>query len=214
MSPLSDNQKFSFITTWLPGKSPNVTIYLYVRVTDAFLAQTLVFTNATILSPVQSVADSINKISNILSSLTTSDLHENIKILGLISKESLNMENGASQKGEACPTCSGHGTCLAEKCVCDEGWTMEDCSMPQSEFDGIIETKLEIIDKLRDSYNNMQTEEVKNFILQSLVDLTSGPRFNTDSTMTQIQEMLEKDLNIKGEGTILNEEDQKLVADL
>ena len=211
-SPITNKQKLTYTTTWLPGKEPNVTVYLHV--VDAFDAQSLASTNITVEIPSQTISEAVRKIKNIISSLSSVDLFEVLKKHIAISKQFLDIEENVLTKGAGCPECSGHGNCLENTCICDEGWALQDCSLEKDTYQEIIIAKTNAIQELIDSYNNMESDEMRGFVFHSLQALTTEPEFNDDQIITKVQDVIEKDLKLTSNDTILDQSERESVAQI
>jgi len=56
--------------------------------------------------------------------------------------------------------CAGNGECNSHgDCVCEEGWTLSDCSVAQEYFDKIIGQKKEVLSKLNETLDSLGIED-------------------------------------------------------
>jgi len=153
--------------------------------------------------------DNIKQLSDILVSLQSTDYHEMIKIISLISYQSLVLENIITPIGSGCPLCSGHGSCVDGVCICDSGWVLQNCSMSKATLQELITTKLNVIDKLQDLYVTAQSDELTDFILKSLQQITINPEFNNEQTMTKVKETLDEMIKVE---TVLTRTQREVFA--
>jgi len=92
MSPLSSSQQSPYLTTRLAGTSPNTTVILSVIATDNYGAQGIANTSVLVIVPQTSVAGSVQRITEMLSSLPSKDPYEDLKMQTQIFQYLLDIE--------------------------------------------------------------------------------------------------------------------------
>src|SRR5690606_38706144 len=112
----------------------------------------------------------LTQITGLIASLPENDPYEATRVLNLYGSEINNWQLEMTEKigkKSVCPECSGNGNCRVvestgqEVCVCNDGYTLDDCSMKQADFDMIMETKLLMMQKLNDSFSRLQEQVVE-----------------------------------------------------
>ena len=83
-------------------------------------------------------------------------------------------------EGDACD-CSGNGQCVEDRCLCNEGYILSDCSMSQEEFDEIQKLKQTILKELESSLATIGSDANREISL----NVVSGVAQNTESSSSE-----------------------------
>jgi len=212
-SPISEKQLSSHLTTWLAGISPNITVYIYLIVSDPYGAESQANASTLVIYS-GDLNDKVRRLSYLLNTVQTNDHLEIIKMISLISHQTLFLENSLAPIEPVCPLCSGHGSCTNDVCVCSPGYVLKDCSMTITTFQELIMNKFNIIYRIQELSPTAKTEELIDFILISLEELTANAHFNTERTMTEFKEILEDVVKVKDPDTVLTLSQRDSVANI
>jgi len=83
-------------------------------------------------------------------------------------------------------------------------WSMDDCSLADSDKANILSNKLDAMDKLDELFQLIPNEETKSTLLSALSGLTSNSIFNTIESLEKTQGILEKTLKLTDARTTLS----------
>jgi len=211
--PLTDIQRISFTNTYLSAKTPSQMIYVGVRVIDSLDLSAYSYTDVEVGVNEATVAEAVTKMEGLVNVISgSSNPYENARMSLLISTEIVNWEAASTENLNGCPYCSNHGTCDAElnQCRCNSGWGLPDCSLKQETFGKIVKLKENSLDIAYESYQKIQTEEMKNMLLQTLETLSSSPFFNSNETIAEMQRILDEVLA----DTLLTLEQSQIVLNI
>src|SRR5262249_55131457 len=78
----------------------------------------------------------------------------------------------------------------------------------------LLNAKLDVIQKQNQIYSIFPDPEMKNFVLNSLADLSSSITFNDLATMASIQSLMENALQLNSPTSILSQGESQVVADV
>jgi len=216
---LSTVQNLGYISTYLTAQSPSQNVSIMALVFDSFQYPSRIITNVTVVVSSSSLQESLLNMNDLLDSLSPNDPYQNLQVASHITSELANWESRIQEdieNGEgSCPKCSLHGSCPVgnNTCICDSGWTLPDCSLSQDIYDRVIVIRQEAISVLNESYNTIQTNEMREILLNSLQSFSNSPLFNTIDTLQDVQNILESTLGI-GNGTLLTEQESRIVANI
>ena len=216
---LSMVQNLGYISTLLTAQAPGQIVFILASVSDSFQYASKVSTNVTVVVKSSILQESLLNMNDLLDSLSPNDPYENFLVASHITSELSNWESKIQEVlengNELCPMCSFHGFCLADNntCICDPGWTLPDCSLPQEVFDKVIAIKETSMTVLNQTYNELQTNEIREMLLNTLESFSNSPIFNTIDTIKNVQDILETTLGI-GNGTLLTEQESRIVANI
>src|SRR5262249_43912551 len=143
---------------------------------------------------------------------------EKITVLSAIAEEQSYWEQQASNNIpiSPCPLCSGHGLCPVDltRCICDTAWSLSDCSLPSSQFNEAIDLKKEILQELQDSFQQLGKGNNTDIVYNTLVQLSNQVDFNTNETLSLTQDILENNLHITDDSTILTLQQSVAVSNI
>lgn len=131
------------ITTTLPQNVSIIAIFCL----DSFLnpsEPTWVNVTVTPNNNVSSIVENVNDVLNTLSGTP----QEKVNILTNLQTQLSDLDTNVTST--TCATgCSGHGRCgKRNRCICNQGWTLSDCSKSTNEFNTVMETKMKLLDSV------------------------------------------------------------------
>jgi len=202
----------STLDTFLSAYPTNPNAYLKAKIFDALDIRSEVSLPIQIFPiDVSTSLDTIRLILDILPSAPSS-LHA-IQACIIVGKEFSNLELGIIQAASmGCPTCSGHGKCVNQECVCDPDWTIN-CYYARSDLNEIIQLKKTLINIFSSNYASLGTSEYRRIAIQLVSDL-SNPEFNNNESMTMLQNLLKNQLAIDKPTTKLSMSEAKLMLSI
>jgi len=207
-SVLTDVQLIPYTYTFLSGATSNSIVYLKVVVTDCYGSKSDATTIAQVFPTLTTIEALLSLGYTTLGSLSNSDYFANIQLLGMLASQIADWE--ANNAPPIITSCSEHGTCPAwnaTACICDKGWTLDDCSMTQSDFDSLLNLKLEVIAMMDAMYTQIKNSDKKQFYLDFLQTLSHSSVFNSNATLAKIQARLEDITSMNDDNKILSNEE-------
>ena len=216
-TPLSSEFGFrQTIKTFLPAKRPSSLINIQLRARDTIGTESILETNVTVVSSVNSLAEVVAQAQKLLSKAIGYSLADDLTLLAIISKEISYWEGDTSNKTShiPCPNCSGKGLCPSNilRCKCESGWSLSDCSLPQTEFDSVAALKNNMLVHLQASSDKLSSENGTEIVYNSLQDITKDPEFSTNKSLSLVQSILEQNLNLTDENTTLSMDQSESVS--
>ena len=214
---ITDVQRLSYTSTYLPSSLPPANLTIKVVVTDAYDLQGSANTSVLMNPFSASTAAAISSLADLLSELSNNDPYENTRVISMVASELQRWESHlVSGIDNACPLCSGHGTCpnYNQGCICESGWTLPDCSMSTALFEQIISLKEDAILLLNSSYNRIPNDGLEYTFFGALDDLSSSPYFNTNYTLTLIQNLLNYTVDITDMNKTLDLQKSEYVSNI
>ena len=86
--------------------------------------------------------------------------------------------------------------------------------MSQNDYNEIIRTKQEIINKIDELYKKDPSPETESEVLQTLESVTNSTDFNTGETMAMVNSVLDDTLDLDDEDKILTPEQTELASNI
>jgi len=196
-------------------KSPQTKVKIRAVIMDSLGTPTYVVREISITKTASDPSGTMDKVNEIFNSNAFKDEDPITKIqtLSTIAGE---LDDLQTIDENPCPLCSGHGYCDNDGiCVCSQRWTLKDCSMSNENFEKLIELKINILNNINETLNNMSNitdNSHREQTLEILKDL-SNPDFSTNKTLELIKDILENSsLDIDNPNTILSQNETELVS--
>ena len=228
----SSFETVSYVSIILPGPSSGGNIYIKADIRDAYGSETTVVKQILLQSDALTLNQSLYEYQNLISSAQQQGSFSVIQRAAMISKQLTDIENQILQNvsSPACPLCSGHGICQKQqdKCTCNKGWGLDDCSTSQGIIDEIKSLKQTCLEELNSNYDDAckKTEQASAYsdvsddscsgvtttLYQTLTEISSYNSFNSNTSLSLVQNILENKLGILNTDTTLTSSEVAMLS--
>ena len=211
---LTDFQFTSQTSTYLPGRDPTATIVIQAVAQDSYGSTATVNTTVLVTSQAADLPNSVNRTNTILSSLETYNPLETLKVVNVLNGELNQWQDNQEVSNLGCFECSGNGLCNQDlnRCVCNSGWTLPDCSFDTDHYQSVVGFRML---SLQQAQNNTQLAEDntgKLLMYSALKVATQNGIFSNTGTLVATQNILENSLNVTNDTNVLSDDEADSVS--
>jgi len=210
---LTYKQGDPFTFTQLVAPVSGSIVYLKVKVFDSLDSVSFATTAVNVEKRITS-NDPIEETKNSLELILKIDPLESFLKLSLLFQNLANwIEAIFTQTSPGCPVCSGHGVCINNRCVCNPGFSLPDCSYEVAKIEEIMSAKLYLARKAESAMNIANVSSMRGLLMDSIKKTSNDIIFTRNATLEGFQGILASmiDKNLKG---FLQDDELKDMAEI